>query len=70
MIVQITGAAFIGTIGINWRFSGVGNFSGVPGVEVIRVEGTAAASAQQPASRIANKIAPSLQTTKESLVPA
>jgi len=28
---QITGAAFIGTIGLNWQFSGVGNFSGVPG---------------------------------------
>jgi hypothetical protein len=28
---QITGAAFIGTIGLDWQFSGVGNFSGVPG---------------------------------------
>jgi len=28
---QITGAAFIGTIGLEWQFSGVGNFSGVPG---------------------------------------
>src|SRR5439155_22150989 len=28
---QITNAAFIGTIGVDWRFSGVGNFSGVPG---------------------------------------
>ena len=27
----ITNAAFIGTIGLDWRFSGVGNFSGVPG---------------------------------------
>jgi hypothetical protein len=27
----ITGAAFIGTIGLDWQFSGVGNFSGVPG---------------------------------------
>jgi hypothetical protein len=28
---QITGAAFIGTIGLDWQFSGVGDFSGVPG---------------------------------------
>src|SRR6516165_2833361 len=28
---QITGAAFIGTIGLDWQFSGVGNFSGAPG---------------------------------------
>jgi hypothetical protein len=28
---QITGAAFIGTIGLDWQFSGVGNFSGVAG---------------------------------------
>jgi hypothetical protein len=28
---QITGAAFIGTVGLDWQFSGVGNFSGVPG---------------------------------------
>ena len=28
---QITGSAFIGTIGLDWQFSGVGNFSGVPG---------------------------------------
>jgi hypothetical protein len=28
---QITGAAFIGTIGLDWQFSGVGNFSSVPG---------------------------------------
>jgi hypothetical protein len=28
---QITGAAFIGTIGLNWQFSGVSNFSGVAG---------------------------------------
>src|SRR2546430_9376748 len=28
---QVTGAAFIGTIGLDWQFSGVGNFSGVPG---------------------------------------
>jgi hypothetical protein len=27
----ITNAAFIGTVGLNWQFSGVGNFSGVPG---------------------------------------
>jgi len=27
---QITNAAFIGTIGLDWQFSGVGNFSGVP----------------------------------------
>ena len=27
---QITGAAFIGTIGLDWQFSGVGNFSGNP----------------------------------------
>jgi hypothetical protein len=28
---QITNAAFIGTVGLNWQFLGVGNFSGVPG---------------------------------------
>jgi hypothetical protein len=28
---QITNAAFIGTVGLDWQFSGVGNFSGVPG---------------------------------------
>jgi hypothetical protein len=28
---QITGAAFIGRVGLDWRYSGVGNFSGVPG---------------------------------------
>src|SRR5262249_18789535 len=28
---QITGAAFIGTVGLDWQFSGVGNFSGLPG---------------------------------------
>jgi hypothetical protein len=28
---QITGAAFIGAVGVDWRFSGVGNFSSVPG---------------------------------------
>jgi hypothetical protein len=28
---QITNAAFIGTIGVDWQFSGVGNFSGMPG---------------------------------------
>src|SRR5215475_12321491 len=28
---HITNAAFIGTIGLDWQFSGVGNFSGVPG---------------------------------------
>jgi hypothetical protein len=27
----ITGAAFIGTVGLDWQYSGVGNFSGVPG---------------------------------------
>jgi hypothetical protein len=27
----ITGAAFLGTVGLDWQFSGVGNFSGVPG---------------------------------------
>jgi hypothetical protein len=27
---QITNAAFIGTVGLDWQFSGVGNFSGVP----------------------------------------
>src|SRR2546429_3011267 len=26
---QITGAAFMGTVGLNWQFSGVGNFSGL-----------------------------------------
>jgi hypothetical protein len=28
---QITIAAFIGTVGLDWQFSGVGSFSGVPG---------------------------------------
>jgi hypothetical protein len=28
---QIINAAFIGTVGLDWQFSGVGNFSGVPG---------------------------------------
>jgi hypothetical protein len=28
---QITGSAFIGTVGLDWQFSGVGNFSSVPG---------------------------------------
>jgi len=28
---RITNAAFIGTVGLDWKFSGVGNFSGVPG---------------------------------------
>jgi len=28
---QITNAAFIGTVGLDWQFSGVGNFSGAPG---------------------------------------
>jgi hypothetical protein len=28
---QITGSAFIGTVGPNWQFSGVGDFSSVPG---------------------------------------
>jgi hypothetical protein len=28
---QITGSAFIGAVGVDWRFSGVGNFSSVPG---------------------------------------
>jgi hypothetical protein len=28
---QITGSAFIGTVGPDWQFSGVGNFSSVPG---------------------------------------
>jgi hypothetical protein len=27
---QITGAAFMGNVGFNWQFSGVGNFSSVP----------------------------------------
>src|SRR4029077_10421333 len=27
----ITNAAFIGTVGVDWQFSGVGNFSGNPG---------------------------------------
>src|SRR5262245_14944814 len=27
----ITNAAFIGTVGLDWQFSGVGNFSGAPG---------------------------------------
>jgi len=28
---QITGTAFLGNVGPEWQFSGVGNFSGVPG---------------------------------------
>ena len=28
---QITNAAFIGTVGLDWQFSGVGNFRAVPG---------------------------------------
>jgi hypothetical protein len=28
---QITGSAFIGTVGLDWQFSGVGNFSSNPG---------------------------------------
>src|SRR5205823_11004609 len=28
---QITNAAFLGNIGLDWQFSGVGNFSSVPG---------------------------------------
>src|SRR5262249_18976711 len=28
---QLTGAAFIGNVGLEWQFSGVGNFSSVPG---------------------------------------
>jgi hypothetical protein len=28
---QITGSAFMGTVGLDWQFSGVGNFSSVPG---------------------------------------
>jgi hypothetical protein len=28
---QITGAAFIGTVGLDWQFSGVGNFQRRPG---------------------------------------
>jgi hypothetical protein len=28
---QITGAAFLGNVGLDWQFSGVGNFSSVPG---------------------------------------
>jgi hypothetical protein len=28
---QITGAAFIGNVGLDWQFSGVGNFSSIPG---------------------------------------
>jgi hypothetical protein len=28
---QLTGAAFIGNVGVDWKFSGVGNFSSVPG---------------------------------------
>jgi len=27
---QITNAAFIGTVGLDWQFSGVGNFSSIP----------------------------------------
>src|SRR5436190_16465926 len=28
---QLVGSAFIGTVGLDWQFSGVGNFSSVPG---------------------------------------
>src|SRR5262245_65851343 len=28
---QLTGAAFIGNVGVEWQFSGVGDFSGLPG---------------------------------------
>jgi len=28
---QITGTAFMGSVGTEWQFSGVGNFSGIPG---------------------------------------
>jgi hypothetical protein len=28
---QITGSAFLGTVGSDWQISGVGNFSGMPG---------------------------------------
>jgi hypothetical protein len=28
---QITGPFFIGDVGLNWQFSGIGNFSGIPG---------------------------------------
>ena len=28
---QITGFASIGTVGLEWQFSGIGNFSGIPG---------------------------------------
>jgi len=28
---QITGSASIGTVGLDWQFSGIGNFSSVPG---------------------------------------
>ena len=28
---QITGSAFLGTVGADWEFSGIGNFSSVPG---------------------------------------
>src|SRR6185437_15825018 len=28
---QIYDSAFLGTVGLEWQFSGVGNFSGVPG---------------------------------------
>jgi hypothetical protein len=28
---QLTGASFIGNVGVEWQFSGVGNFSSVPG---------------------------------------
>jgi hypothetical protein len=28
---QLTGASFIGNVGVDWQFLGVGNFSSVPG---------------------------------------
>jgi hypothetical protein len=28
---QITGAAFMGTVGLDWQIIGVGNFSSIPG---------------------------------------
>jgi hypothetical protein len=41
---QLTGAAFIGAVGLDWQFSGVGNFSGVPGESdlLLRNESTGA----------------------------
>ena len=50
---QITNAAFIGTVGLDWQFSGVGNFSGVAGETdlLLRNVNTGGLEVQQPAHR-------------------